>query len=54
MRMPFIIYLFSIAASIVFVFFVIWGCVKGDESINQITGKALLMIIGYVLGTLHG
>ena len=52
--MRYVIYLFSTAASVVFVFLAIWGCVYGDENINEITGKVLPMIIGYVLGTLQG
>ena len=54
MRMPYITYSFSTAAILVFVFYAIWGCVKGDENIKEVTGKALLMIIGYVFGTLQG
>ena len=51
---PYIVYLFSTTACLVFVFLAIWGCIKGDENLIEITSKVLLMIIGYVLGRLYG
>jgi hypothetical protein len=54
MGTPYTVYLFSTTACLVFAFLAIWGCIKGDENLIEITSKVLLMIIGYVLGRLYG
>ena len=54
MSSPYIVYLFSTTACIVFVFLAFWGCIKDNENLIEITSKVLLMIIGYVLGRLYG
>jgi hypothetical protein len=54
MGQRYVVYLFSTTACIVFVFLAIWGCIKGDESLIEITSKVLLMIIGYAFGRLYG
>jgi hypothetical protein len=50
----YIVYLFSTTACIVFVFLAFWGCIMGQENLIEITSEVLLMIIGFVLGSLYG